>query len=104
MKRARTLTALSLAILLLAISPRGLFARPPQIARGQGTKRPHPPRNVLPERSYEVARVRRATEAPRVLAAMSLPPPQLPRAIAELVKPRYLRLYEDPLHQTSPPA
>src|SRR5438270_125848 len=34
-RRAPALTALSLALVLLAISPRGLFARPPQIARGQ---------------------------------------------------------------------
>jgi hypothetical protein len=108
LNRVLTLTALSLAILLLLISPRGLFARPPQIARGQGTKRPHPPRNLLPERVYEVARARRTTREPRehVVACLKRAAPQpLPaRAAVDLATPDYLRLYEEPQHQTSPPA
>lgn len=111
-RRTLTLLALLLAVVTLAVSPRGLFARPAQVPRWQSSKRPHAPRHVLPQspldatrRNSEVRRTRaeleRLTdEAPTVLLASPLPEP----AAIELAKPRYLRLFDDPHRQTSPPA
>jgi len=116
--RRRTLTvlALVLAVVTLAVSPRGLFARPVQVPRWQSSKRPHAPRHVLPQATLNVARrnneVRRTrAELDRLTDEARLPsstvllgsPLPAPAAI-ELAKPRYLRLFDDPHRQTSPPA
>ena len=111
-RRTLILVALLLAVVTLAVSPRGLFARPIQIPRWQSSKRPHAPRHVLPQSTLDVARrhgeVRRTRaelerlidQAPTVLLASPLPGP----AAIELAQPRYLRLFDDPHRQTSPPA
>jgi len=115
-RRILTLLALALAVVTLAVSPRGLFARPAQVPRWHTSKRPHAPRHVLPQGTLDVARrtgdVRRTrAELDRLIvearvesSTMLLGSPLPCAAAMELAKPRYLRLHEGPHLQTSPPA
>jgi hypothetical protein len=115
-RRSLSFLALLLAVVTLAVSARGLYARPVQIPRWQTSKRAHVPRHVIPQAAFEVSRrgsdVRRTrAEVDRlscesllasssVLLGSTLPD----QAAVELAKPRYLRLLDGPHRQTSPPA
>ena len=109
-ERALALSALALAAVLLATSARGLFARPPPVPRWQSSKRPHPPRNILPAGAYEVARRPGSTDAAELSGASSPDAAGIriqvhsPRVDVDLATPIYLCPYYNPQHQTSPPA
>ena len=115
-RRSRTFLALALAVLTLAVSPRALFARPIDVPRAQSSKRPHVPRHVLLQRSLRVRRqddgirrtraeAERLDREVRLECSTILHGSPLPDAAAvELRNPRYLRLFDDPHRQTSPPA
>jgi hypothetical protein len=115
-RRSLRILALALALLTLAVSPRALFARPLQLPRWQSSKRPHVPRHVLPQGTLDVARravllrrtraeIDRLTEEARLeCSTVLLGSPVPPSVAGELSKPRYLRLFDDPHRQTSPPA
>ncbi len=115
-RRTLKILALALALVTLAVSPRALFTRPLQIPRWQSSKRPHVPRHVLPQGAPDVARradsLRRtraeidplSEEARPACSTRLLGSPVPDSAAVELRKPRYLRLFDDPHRQTSPPA
>src|SRR5262245_23780089 len=108
MSRLPALLALTMAVVLLAVSPRALFARDPNAPRSHA-RRPRPSRHVLPERAFQVAQSSKARwrrvlpkedpadphrSTPRL--ASSLPA----RAVIALAAPDYLRLFKDPHRQT----
>jgi hypothetical protein len=115
-RRTRTILAFGLAVLTLALSPRALFSRPVDVPRSQSSKRPHVPRHVLLQSSLAVARrtaevcrnraefTRLIREARLEISRVLLGSPLPDSATVELRNPRYLRLFDDPHRQTSPPA
>jgi len=115
-RRALKILALALVLVTLAVSPRALFARPAPLPRWQSSKRPHVPRHVLPQGALDVARradslrrtraeIDRLSEQARLeCSTVLLGSPVPDSAAVELSKPRYLRLFDDPHRQTSPPA
>ncbi len=117
-QRLPTLVASFLAILLLSVCPRALFASTSLGGPSPESKRPKPPRNIMPTRSNEVARIAKKPAPPRSSRAdvrgMTAPkdhPLTLQRglpghAFMELSKPEYLKPFTAafPPNHSSPPA
>jgi hypothetical protein len=115
--RASLLLTALLSLVILGVTPRSAAALRPQGSRCRDSRRPKPPRHILPSSGYKNSET--ATRSRR------LPPPwakpsgaqvcggRYPscrselisaRITSELTKPEYLKLFAGSLRQTSPPA
>jgi len=98
--------ALGVAIVLLAISPRALLAPSLSFNRAQESKRPKTPKNIVrgqathasnADRSNRLAKIDHPDLSPQVShdlqVRIALAPSIPDRALKELTKPEYLKLF-----------